>query len=160
MSAMITLASVVLGAVLALGGGIATERWKQRREARAASRLVWLELSASHTALLAAVAFGTWPDALFSDDAWIAQRDRLALVRSTQEFDQVQGAYGGIRNIARKPVDQGDDPVLYWATLKSIDRSVGILGEAAGVEQAQLDKLRTPLQDRVEEIRVGIDQVR
>lgn len=48
---MTTLASVVLGALLALAGGIWTERWKQRKEARAAARLVWLELMIDYSTL-------------------------------------------------------------------------------------------------------------
>lgn len=84
---MTTLASVVLGALLALAGGIWTERWKQRKEARAAARLVWLELMIDYSTLQGAVALEEWPAKFtFSEDAWMAQRDRLALVRSSRNF--------------------------------------------------------------------------
>jgi hypothetical protein len=64
------LVSVVLGAVLALAGVMATELWKQRKAARAAAWLVWQELILARSALFGAVAQGQWPDDFpFSDDA-------------------------------------------------------------------------------------------
>jgi hypothetical protein len=155
--ALTTLASVVLGAVLAMAGGIGTERWKQRKEARAAARLVWLELIVGYSTLLAAVALEEWPAQFtFSDDAWMAQRDRLALVRSAQEFRELQTAYLVLRQLAQAPRDQRGDPVLYWPALASIDKAVCALGEVGGVERAQLDQFRTPLQDRLAEIRTTV----
>jgi hypothetical protein len=53
---------------------------KQRPAARAAARLVWLELILARSGLLGAATMGEWPDDFrFSDDVWTAQRDRLAL---------------------------------------------------------------------------------
>jgi hypothetical protein len=87
------LVSGVLGAVLAIAGGVATELWKQRTAARAAARLVWLELILARSALLGALALGEWPDDFpFSDDAWTAQRDRLALGWQTTPFPLRRGA--------------------------------------------------------------------
>ena len=55
---VVRLVSVVMGAVLALVGGMATELWKQHKAARAAARLVWLELILGRSALLGAVCPG------------------------------------------------------------------------------------------------------
>jgi hypothetical protein len=156
-----TLASVALGAVLAMAGGIGTERWKQRKEARAAARLVWLELVVDYSTLLVAVALEEWPAQFsFSDDAWNAQRDRLALVRSAQEFRELQTAYLVLRQLAQTRPDQRGDPVLYWPVLASADKAVRALGEAGGIESAQLDPFRTPLQDRLVEIRTTVARTR
>jgi hypothetical protein len=97
-----SLVSVILGAVLALAGGISTELWKQRKAARAAARLVWQELILARSALLGAVALGQWPDGdfPFADDAWRAQRDQLALGWDTTDFHDVQTAYLQLRAIA------------------------------------------------------------
>ena len=158
---MTTLASVVLGALLALAGGIWTERWKQRKEARAAARLVWLELMIDYSTLQGAVALEEWPAKFtFSEDAWMAQRDRLALVRSTEQFQELQTAYFVLRTIAQASPGQRSDPVLYWPALVSMDRAVRALGEAAGVERTQLDQFQTPLQDRLAETRRRVDQIR
>jgi hypothetical protein len=82
-----------MGAVLALVGGVATELWKQHQAARAAERLVWLALILARSVLLGAVALCEWPDDLpFSDDAWTAQRDRLALGWDTKAFREVLAA--------------------------------------------------------------------
>jgi hypothetical protein len=159
--AITTLASVVLGAVLALAGGIWTERWKQRKDARAAARLVWLELLVGYSALLAVVALDEWPaNFAFSDDAWIAQRDRLALIRSTNEFQELQTAYLVLRQLAQTPLGQRTEPVLCWPILLSVDRALRMLGETAGLEPAQLDQFRTPLRNRLAELRAAINRMR
>ena len=160
-SALMTLASVVLGAVLALAGGVATERWKERREARAAARLVWLELRMGYTSLIGVVALERWPAKfLFSDDAWTAQRDRLALVRPTKEFQELQDTYLILGTLARASADDVSDPVLYWPALVMVDRAFGKLAKAARVEGEQLDQYRAPLQKRVAELRATGEQVR
>ena len=101
---VVPLVSVVLGSVLAIGGGVATELWKQHKVARAAARLVWLELILARSALLGVVASGEWPDDFpFSDDAWTAQRDRLALGWNTRAFGDVQTAYLQLRAIVATP---------------------------------------------------------
>lgn len=60
MDAVSTLAAAVLGALIALAGGWWTQRWTQRNEAKAAARLVWLELMIGYSALQVAVAFEGW----------------------------------------------------------------------------------------------------
>jgi hypothetical protein len=159
--AITTLASVVLGAVLALAAGIWTERWKQRKEARAAARLVWLELRLGYTALLGVVALEKWPAKfLFYDDAWTDQRDRLALVRSAKEFQELQDAYLVLGTLARASPDDLSDPVLYWPVLVMVDKAFCKLGEAAGIEGEQLDQYRVPLQRRLAELRANAEQLR
>jgi predicted outer membrane lipoprotein len=159
-NAIMTLASVVLGAVLALAGGIVTERWKEHREARAAARLVWLELRLGYTSLLGVVALEKWPTKfLFSDDAWTAQRDRLALVRSAKEFQELQDAYLILGTLTRASPDDLSEPVLYWPALVMVDRAFCKLGEAAGIEREQLDQYRAPLQKRVADLCANVAQL-
>jgi hypothetical protein len=155
------LVSVVLGAVLAIAGGVATELWKQRKAARAAARLVWLELILARSALLGALALGEWPDDFpFSDDAWTAQRDRLALGWQTKAFRDVQTAYLQLQAImATPPADRGD-AVLFWPALVAIDRAAEAVGKAARVEKRELEQFRRPLAERLEETRTFVEQVR
>src|SRR5690348_8198423 len=54
------LVGVVLGAALALAGGVFTEQWKQRREHRAAARLIWLELVRNWAIMFGAAWSGEW----------------------------------------------------------------------------------------------------
>ena len=157
---VMTLASVVLGAVLALTAGVWTERWKQRKEARAAARLVWLELSGGHAVLLALVALEEWPDKFFlRDDVWTAQRDRLALVSSAGDFRELQTSYLILRRLAQEPPEY-DDPVLYWPSLMLIDKALLKLGELAGMERATLDYYRTPLRERLAKVLTSADKWR
>src|SRR3954454_7080253 len=139
------LVSVVLGAVLAIAGGVATEVWKQQKAARAAARLVWLELILARSALLGAVALGEWPDDFpFSDDAWTTQRDRLALGWQTKAFRDVQSAYLQLQAIvATPPADRGD-VVLFWPALVTIDRAAEAVGKAARADKTELEQFRRP----------------
>ena len=156
------LVSVVLGAVLALAGGMATELWKQRKAARAAARLVWLELILARSALLGAVALGQWPDDdfPFSDDAWTAQRDRLALGWDTKAFRDVQTAYLQLQAIAATPPAERGDTALFWPALVMIERAAEAVGNAARVDKRELDQFRRPLAERLEETRNFVEQVR
>jgi hypothetical protein len=152
--------SVVLGAVLALAGGMATELWKQRKAARAAARLVWLELILARSALLGAVALGQWLDDFpFSDDAWMAQRDRLALGWDTKAFRDVQTAYLQLHAIATTPPAERGDTALFWPTLVMVDWAAEAVGKAARVEKSELDQFRRPLAERLEESRTFVEQV-
>ena len=122
---------------------------------------MWLELRLGQASLLTVVALEEWPaEFVFSDDAWTAQRDRLALMRSAKEFQGLQEAYLILGTLARASPGELSDPVLYWPALVKVDRALSELGEAAGVERAQLDDLRVPLQKRLAEIRTNVDQVR
>ncbi len=160
-NAVTTFASVLLGAVLALAAGVWTERWKQRKEARAAARLVWLELSLGYSALLEVVALEKWLHKTFpSDDVWTAQRDRLALVSSASDFRELQASYLILHQFAQEPPDEHDDPVLYWPSLMLIDKALLKLGESAGMERSQLDYFRTPLRERLAEVRTEADKLR
>jgi hypothetical protein len=153
---------VVLGAVLALAGGMATELWKQRKAARAAARLVWLELILARSALLGAVALGQWPDDdfPFSDDAWTAQRDRLALSWDTKAFRDVQTAYLQLQAIAATPPAERGDTALFWPALVMIERAAEAVGKAARVDKGELDQFRRPVAERLDETRTFIEQVR
>jgi hypothetical protein len=157
-----TLVSVVLGAVLAIAGGMATELWKQRKAARAAARLVWLELILGRSALLGAVALGEWPDGdfPFADDAWTSQRDRLALVWTTTEFHDVQMAYLQLQAIATTPPEERGDIMLFWPALVTIDRAAEAVGKAARVEKRELDQFRRSLAERLEETHTFVEQLR
>jgi hypothetical protein len=156
------LVSVVVGAVLALAGGMVTELWKQRGAARAAARLVWQELILARSALLAAVALGHWPggDFPFADDAWTAQRDRLALGWPTKDFHDVQTAYLELRAIATTPPEERGDTVLFWPALVTIDQAAEVVGSAAHVEKKELDQFRRPLAERLDVTRAFIERVR
>jgi hypothetical protein len=158
---VVALVSAVLGAVLAIAGGVATELWKQRKAARAAARLVWLELILARSALLGAVAMGEWPDDFpFWDDVWTAQRDRLALGWQTKAFRDVQTAYLQLQAIvATPPADRGD-AVLFWPALVTIDRAAEAVGKAARVDKRELEQFRRPLAERLDETRTFIEQVR
>ncbi len=159
---LVPLVSVVLGAVLALAGGMATELWKQRKAARAAARLVWLELILARSALLGALALGHWPDDdfPFSDDAWTAQRDRLALGWDTKAFRDVQTAYLQLQAIAATAPAERGDTALFWPALVTIERAAEAVGKEARVEQRELDQFRRPLAERLEETRAFVEQVR
>jgi hypothetical protein len=153
--------SVVLGGVLAIAGGVATELWKQQRAARAAARLVWLELILARSALLGAVALGEWPDDFpFSDEAWTTQRDRLALGWRTKAFRDVQTAYLQLQAIvATAPAERGD-AVFFWPALVTIDRAAEAVGKAARAEKRELEQFRRPLAERLEETRTLVERVR
>jgi len=62
------------------------------------------------------VALGHWPDDdfPFSDDAWTAQRDRLALGWNTRAFRDVQTAYLQLQATATTPPAERGDTVLFW----------------------------------------------
>lgn|SRR5262249_26744187 len=60
--------------------------------------------------------------------------------------------------LARASPGDINEPVLYWPVLVKIDRALGKLGEAAGVERDQLDQYRVPLQKRLAEIRASAEQ--
>ncbi|MER5322971.1 hypothetical protein [Streptosporangium roseum] len=152
--------SVVLGAVLALVGGVATELWKQRKAARAAARLVWLELILARSALLGAVALGQWPDDFpFSDDVWMAQRERLALGWDMRAFRDVQTAYLQLTAIATTSPAERGDTALFWPALVMVDRAAEAVGKEARVDKRELDQFRRPLAERLEETRTFIEQV-
>jgi hypothetical protein len=155
-----TLGGVVLGAVLATAGGVATERWKQRRELRAAARLVWLEVMLGYSVLLSVVARGAWPqEVLIWDDAWHGQRDRLALGLHTDDFLRLQNLYLALQTLAKaKPEDLGE-PVLYWSLLESADAAARTLAKAAVIDEVQTAQLRTPLADRVANLREQLAQL-
>jgi hypothetical protein len=159
---VVPLVSVVLGAVLALIGGVATELWKQHKAVRAAARLVWLELILGRSALLGAVALGHWPDDdfPFSDHAWTAQRDRLALGWDTKAFRDVQTAYLQLQAIVATPPTERGDTRHFWPALVTIDRAAEEVGKAARVEKRELDQFRRPLAERLEETRTFVEQVR
>jgi hypothetical protein len=156
------LVSAVLGAVLALVGGMATELWKQRKAARAAARLVWLELILARSALLGAVALSQWPDGgfPFADDVWTAQRDRLALAWTTRHFHDVQTAYLQLRAIADTPSAERGDPVLFRPALMLVERAAETVGRAAHVDKKELEQFRRPLSERLDETRMLVEQLR
>ena len=134
--------------------------WTQRQAARAAERLVWLALILARSVLLGAVALGEWPDDLpFSDDAWTAQRDRLALGWDTKAFREVLAAYLQLQAIAITPPAERGDTVHFWPALVTIERAAEAVGQAARVENRELDRFRRPLAERLEETRTVIERV-
>ena len=140
---------------------MATELWKQRKAARAAARLVWLELILARSALPGAADLGEWPDDFpFSDDAWSTQRDRLALGWQTKAFRDVQTAYLQLQAIvATTPAERGD-AVLFWPALVTIDQAAEAVGKAARVEKTSLEQFRRPLAERLAETRTFVERVR
>lgn len=155
------LAAVVLGAVLATASGIGTELWKRRRETRAAARLVWFELLIGYTDLLGVVAQEKWPDEFAPpDEAWKAQRDRLALGLKAQVFTDLQGVYIGLDVLAEMSPTQRGEPVLYWPLLASLHRTVLALGESANIERAELDNFRMPVEDSLVQLRTTLTEMR
>jgi hypothetical protein len=156
-----TFLAVVLGAVLATAGGIATELWKQRRERRAAARLVWLELVAGYFTLLVSVANDEWPTKFaFPDEAWKAHRDRLALGSKISLFEQLETAYLAFANISATPRAELGDPVLQWPVLVAAHGAARELGEVAGIEPASLDGFRTPVETALAETRAQLENLR
>jgi hypothetical protein len=144
------LAGVVLGAVLALGSGVLTERLKERRDARAAARLVWLELLAGWGVVFGTVVQNEWAKGWrFSDEAWTGHRDRLALALADEEFRLLQSVYLALRDLSQVPLDERPEPVLVWPLLVLSDRAVLRLGEVAGIDESQLRQFRTPVAERV-----------
>ena len=80
--------------------------------------------SSSRSVLLGAVALGERPDDFpFSDDAWTAQRDRLALGWNTKAFREVLAAYLQLQAIATTPPAERGDTVLFWPALARHDRA-------------------------------------
>jgi hypothetical protein len=111
--------------------------------------------------LLGVVAQDKWPeDFAFSDEAWKAQRDRLALGTKAKQFQELQAVYLALGALARTPLAERGDPVLYWPLLVTVDRALLALGESADVERAQLDNFRMPLEDRLAEIRTAMAEMR
>ena len=49
---------------------------------------------------------------------------------------------------------------LYWPSLMLIDKALLKLGESAGMERSQLDYFRTPLRERLAEVRTEADKLR
>jgi hypothetical protein len=155
------LAGVVLGAVLALVGGVVTARLKERRDARAAARLVWLELIASWEVLFGTIVQDEWPQAWqFSQETWTGQRDRVALAFSEADFRQVQSVYLALGGLSEVPPNERPEPVLLWPLLELTDRAVLRLGELAGVDESQLGAFRTPLSDRINDASRQIETLR
>ena len=154
------LAAVVLGAVLATASGVGTELWKQRRAARAAARLVWLELVSGYAVLLGAIAQERWPSTTeyrFADEAWQANRDRLAVAGSAEEFQQLQAVFLALGGFSRTPPAQRAEPVLYWPLLLNVNRALLALGEKAKIGP-QLDTFRSPLPSRLAQVRAAMER--
>ena len=153
---------MVLGAVLALVGGMVTELWKRRKAVRAAARLVWLELVLGRSALLGAVSSGPLAGRRLplSERAWTARRDRLALGWNTKAFRDVQTAYLRLQAIASTPPTERGDTSLFWPALVTIERAAEEVGKAAGVEKRELEQFRRPLAERLEETRTFVEHLR
>lgn len=107
-----------------------------------------------YTTLLAVIARGAWPSEIeIWDDAWKAQRDRLALGLRTEDFLELQSLFLALRALADAGPSDRADPVLYWGLLKSADVAARRLAEAAHVEGRQVAELERPLADRIESMR-------
>ena len=155
------LVSVVLGGASSPSRAAWPPMWKQRKAARAAARLVWLELILARSAPPGAADLGEWPDDFpFSDDAWSTQRDRLALGWQTKAFRDVQTAYLQLQAIvATTPAERGD-AVLFWPALVTIDQAAEAVGKAARVEKSELKQFWRPLAECLAETRTFVERVR
>jgi hypothetical protein len=153
-----SLVGVVLGAVLAVGTGLATELWKQGQARRAAARLVWLELRIAHKALLGAIAIERWsPDFEYSDASWTAHRDQLALGWSASEFQGLEEVYLILGRLFRQPPGQRANPVLYWKVFERVNTAFLSLGKASGLKKVALDKIKLPPLDQLRQLRAQVE---
>ncbi|MFE5030279.1 hypothetical protein [Streptomyces sp. NPDC056683] len=155
-----SLVGVVLGAVLAMGTGLATELWKQRRARRAAARLVWLELRTAHVRLLGAIALEKWPpDLAFSDKAWKTQRGELALAWSADKFQDLEQIYLALSHLFQQPPDRRANPVLFWKFFERVNAALISLGKVARLDSAVLNKITVPPLDQVKQLRSKVGQM-
>src|SRR5450432_3710329 len=90
-----SLLTLLLGAVLATLGGIATELWRQRRDRRVAARLVYQELLLNYGAIVSFRVGDASRNVLsqLSSAAWKEQSYKLALLQSYSDFHRLWGLY-------------------------------------------------------------------
>jgi hypothetical protein len=91
-----TLISLVLGALLATLGGIATELWRQRRERRSAARLVYHEMLLNYGVLLAVRSRDSDAESAVQrlrHAVWDAHAEKLALTQELDDWQRIWGAY-------------------------------------------------------------------
>ena len=149
------LAGVVLGAVLAMAAGIATELWKQRRVHRATARLLWFDLLRNWSVLFGVVASERWPEPLrIFVQTWQSVGDKLALGSSPKDLLQLQGIFGAMEDLHAS--DSRPDHASLLGMVAEVEVALRTLGAEAGLKQDQvsIDFLDRPLVDRVSAARL------
>ncbi|MEU7562572.1 hypothetical protein [Streptomyces eurythermus] len=154
------LVGVALGAVLAVGTGLATELWKLHQARRAAARLVWLELKIAHGVLLAAIALERWPPELpYSDEAWEVHKEQLALGWSASKFHDLQRLYFTLGHLFRQSPAQLANPVLYWKMFERLNGTLLSLGKIAGLDRVTLHRINMPPLDQIKRVRTQAESI-
>jgi hypothetical protein len=130
-----TVASLLLGAVLATLGGMATELWKQRNSRRAAARLVYHEVRLNYGAVLGRRMGDVSADALkrqLRRTAWQSQADKLAVLGGFEEYQKLWGTYQAFEALAAADAENPSNSVLD-AVLDSVQDVLERVGDMAGV---------------------------
>jgi hypothetical protein len=152
-----TFFSLIVGAALALLGGFATEIWKQRRERKAAARLLLNELYLNFDVAYKLRRQAEYPEDLkskmdpgsseadaelvamtlmvddFRDAVWNSQSDKLALV-GLEGFREIQGAYTGISLVRQRKPSVG----MLDAVFRTIGNATTRVGRIAGASRTEL----------------------
>jgi hypothetical protein len=113
--AAIGVLGVAAGSLAAGGVQLLTAHLDRGRSARAAARLIYMDLAMAKAALASAVTKSFWNPYINWQgfhQAWSEHRTALALVLSTTEFTTVDSAFSGIGHIASIRATFDADPEL------------------------------------------------
>lgn len=153
------LVGVVLGAILAMAAGIATELWKQRRAHRALARVLWFDLLRNWAVLFGAVAYERWPEPLrMYTQSWHTLGEKLALGSDVQDLLQLQGVFGALDDLQAS--DARPEPGVLGGLLATVEKALLGLAAEAGFrrDQAPIGFLDRPLIERVHAARLVKEQ--
>lgn len=135
---------VILGAILAVLGGMATELWRQRRDRRVAARLIYQELLLNYGTILSFRMGDSDRHVLdrLSDSAWRERSDKLTLVQSYEDFQRLWGIYQIFPTLSTIRSTDVPSPAIIDAVLDSLDDVLLSMGFSAGVSHQDLDQMR------------------
>jgi hypothetical protein len=138
-----SLLAVLLGAVLATLGGMATELWRQRRDRRVAARFVYLELLRNYGAIVSFRVGDSGRNVLsqLSSATWKEQSSKFALLQSYTDFQRLWGLYQMF------PILDGADdaqlaPDAIDAVLDTLDEALIEVGSLAGIRSSSLEEMK------------------
>lgn len=139
-----SLMGVILGAILAVLGGMATELWRQRRDRRVAARLTYQELLLNYGTILSFRMGDADRHVLdrLSDSAWRERSDKLTLVQSYEDFQRLWGIYQIFPTLSTIRSTDVPSPTIIDAVLDSLDDVLLSMGFSAGVSRQDLDQMR------------------
>jgi hypothetical protein len=133
---------IVVGAVLATGGGAAVEFWRVRREGKAAGRVIWHELMRNGQVLSTFRRTGEWL-AEPRDAAWLAYGAAVSPVLSHERWPDLATGYtlmGVWRGLSNGP----DDRISLDQLRSDILTGMLVVCRFVGVDE---DKMRQRYED-------------